>query len=430
MSLFDLGLRKPYGIVGLGRSGLALLQLLLKLGISRSEIFTFDDKSKEADFNQPDVFLQNPIKTVFVSPGVPLSTPWVQNFEASGGKISNEFELSFSLLQSERVVGVTGSLGKSTVTSLLHAGALAVDPNAFAGGNLGTPLSTYISEVMDGRPRAQFINLEISSYQLERFKNLDLELGVITYLSPNHLERYPSLEDYYDTKLRLGQQSIRGVICNSHGGDLKSFVEKRKPRWPETFWCAKNDEVMTSLQVRNCSLVGQHNMDNLALAVRVARLMNWDAKSLTAMQQFKGLPHRLELVSEKRGVRFINDSKATAMDSVENAIASVLSEDPTRILLLLGGKDKGLPWERLQTLKTNSKVLPFVFGADRNFILEKTKLEAPSFDRLEDLLKNIEDHLKGGDVVLLSPGGTSLDQFRSFEHRGEVFVDWVKSLKN
>jgi UDP-N-acetylmuramoylalanine--D-glutamate ligase len=430
MSLFDLGLRKPYGIVGLGKSGLALLHLLLKLGVPRSEIFTFDDRSQEADFNHPDLFLQNPVKTLFVSPGVPLSTPWIQGFETRGGRISNEFELSFSMLQTERVVGVTGSIGKSTVTSLLHAGALAIDPNAFAGGNLGTPLATYISDVMEGRPRAQFINLEISSYQLERFKNLDLELGVITYLTPNHLDRYPSLENYYDTKLILGERCVRGVICNSEGGDLKSFVEKRRPRWPETFWCSKNDEVMTSLQVRHCSLVGQHNMDNLALAVRVARLMNWDAKSLTAMQDFKGLPHRLQLVATIKGVRFINDSKATALDSVENAISSVLSEQPKRILLLIGGKDKGLPWERLRGLKDHQKVVPFLFGADRGLIAEKTGLSASPFERLEDLLKNLEGQLKDGDVVLLSPGGTSVDQFKSFEHRGEVFTAWVESLKS
>lgn len=430
MSLFDLGLRKPYGIIGLGKSGLALLNLLLKLGVPRSEIFTFDDKAKEADFNQPDLFLQNSLKTLFVSPGFPLSTSWIQDFENRGGKISNEFELSFSMLQTERVVGVTGSLGKSTVTSLLLSGALAVDPNAFAGGNLGTPLATYISEVMDGRPRAQYIILEISSYQLERFKNLDLELGVITYLSPNHLERYPSLEKYYDTKLILGERSVRGVICNAHGGDLKSFFERRKPHWPEVFWCSKSDEVMASLQVRHCSLVGEHNMDNLALAVRVARLLNWEAKSLTAMQNFKGLPHRLELVATTKGIRFINDSKATALDSVENAISSVLSEKPGRVLLLIGGKDKGLPWERLKSLNQQKNVIPFIFGADRGLIAEKAGLVAPSFERLEDLLKHLEGKLKDGDVVLLSPGGTSLDQFKSFEHRGEVFSAWAKNFKS
>ncbi len=182
MSYTELGLRKPFVVVGLGKTGLSLIRLLKALGFKDQDIFTYDDKDPSAQYQSHEKLLAEvQPKTLFVSPGVPLATPWISDFAARGGRISSEFELSFSLLQTERVVGVTGSLGKSTTTSLLFEGAKAIDQHAFAGGNLGIPLSDYAYEVLSGRPRAQFVILEISSYQLENFRNLDLECGVITY---------------------------------------------------------------------------------------------------------------------------------------------------------------------------------------------------------------------------------------------------------
>ncbi|MFN7824993.1 MAG: UDP-N-acetylmuramoyl-L-alanine--D-glutamate ligase [Pseudobdellovibrionaceae bacterium] len=429
MSVQELGFRKPFGIVGLGVTGRALLQLFLELGYQRSEIITFDHRDSTADENDPAQFLRKSPRTLFVSPGVPLNTPWIKDFAESGGRISSELEFSFALLQTERVIGITGSLGKSTTVSLLGEGAKTVDPHCFVGGNLGEPLASYCFQVLQGRSRAQFVVLELSSYQLENFKNLDLEVGGITYLSPNHLERYSSLTEYYSSKMFLPSRTQKAIVLNKKGGDLEQFFKENYGGSTPIYWTDRNDSLMTQLQVKSCQLVGSHNLDNLAMCVRMAQVLNWDAKSITAMQNFKGLPHRLENLGEVNGVTFINDSKATALESVEQAVSSVRSQHSGKVHLLLGGKDKGLHWEKLQSLQQDHLISCCFFGEYGAQIKNRIGQEGSYFPALGSALKNLENQLKSGDLVLLSPGGTSLDEFKSFEDRGQFFKNWVLGLK-
>ncbi|MCE3010520.1 MAG: UDP-N-acetylmuramoyl-L-alanine--D-glutamate ligase [Proteobacteria bacterium] len=429
MSVQELGFRKPFGIVGFGVTGRALLKLFLKLGYQRSDIITFDDKDLEADERNSDSFLEKKPKTLFVSPGVPLKTPWIQAFKAHGGRISSELEFSFAALQAERVVGITGSLGKSTTVSLLNEGAKSIDPHAFAGGNLGEPLASYCLHVMEGRPRAQFIILELSSYQLENFNNLDIEVAGITYLSPNHLERYSSLENYYKTKLFLPKRAQKAIVLNKNGGDLERFFTDHFSGTTPVFWTDRHDSLMQQLQVTHCELVGAHNLDNLALGVRIAQVLNWDARAITAMQKYKGLPHRLENLGNLNGVTFVNDSKATALESVEQAIQSVRSQHQGRIHLLLGGKDKGLHWEKLRPLNQDAQLDCTYFGEFGETIRDRIARPGRYFPKLGLALLDLEKRICPGDLVLLSPGGTSLDEFKSFEDRGHFFKTWVSSLE-
>jgi UDP-N-acetylmuramoylalanine--D-glutamate ligase len=425
----SLKIQRPIAIVGMGITGEATLRLLQTLGYSRSDIVTFD-RSPGADTQNPEELLQKNIQTMIVSPGVPLSTDWIQKFRHEGGHLLSELSITFPYLENEKVVSITGSLGKSTTTSMIGEGAFTVDPNAFVGGNLGTPLAVYISDVLEGkRPRAQYVILELSSYQLENFPNLSSNVSVFTFLSPNHLERYPNLQAYYLTKLQLVEKTTELLIVNRNGGDLEKFFPK-EAKVP-VIWSDSKDPLLKGSSFAVINTVGAHNKDNLSLAAHVGHYFHWPPTAMQAMAEFHGLGHRLESCGRRRGALFINDSKATTMDSVLQAVHSVLPEvgSGNKLHLLLGGKDKNLPWENLQILNNIEKISAHFFGACGELARTKSGLRGPYYQTLKAALQALPSSLSIDDVVLLSPGGTSLDEFKNFEERGNYFKDFVLSLK-
>lgn len=418
----------PIGIIGLGRSGQSAKKLLLASGFNQDDIFTFDEKSADADFNNRDAVVssKNP-KTLVVSPGFPLSDSLIQNWKASGAKITSEINLACAFLTDEKIVGITGSLGKSTTTSLIGAGLLSIDPNAFIGGNLGTPFCEYAIEVLlHPEKKAQWIALELSSYQLENSESLSLDYGIITYLTPNHLERYNNLDHYYDTKWKLLSMTKEKVILNSNGGDIETFATRRKLsniQW-STPWALN----LKKFQLSSAVILGKHNQNNLALAANFIIEADLPESAIEAIKQFKGLSHRLEVVGKSQGLLFINDSKATTIDSVETAIQTCLQEpNYKRLVVLIGGKDKKLPWLQLKETLENTKILPLFFGESGQYIQQTLDMDGPYYKNLNTLLQEIKNHIKTDDIVLLSPGGTSHDEFKNFEERGDFFKNWVKT---
>src|SRR6185312_7900187 len=364
------------------------------------------------------------------SPGVPLATDWIQKFRHDGGYLLSELSIAFAHLQNEKVIAITGSLGKSTTTSMIGEGALSVDPHAFVGGNLGTPLAVYVADVLQSkRPRAQYVILELSSYQLENFPNLKSEVSVFTYLSPNHLERYPNLQSYYLTKLQLIEKTTGLIIANKKGGELVQKIPSSTPI--PVVWADQNDDLLKTEAFSVVNTVGAHNRDNLSLAAQVGNYFHWPTSAMKAMAEFHGLGHRLESCGRRRGSLFINDSKATTMDSVLQAVHSVLPEvaEGSKLHLMLGGKDKNLPWENLQILANIQKLSPLFFGACGELARTKSGLRGPYYKTMTMALEAIPTTLNANDVVLLSPGGTSLDEFKNFEERGNYFKNFVLSLK-
>ena len=431
MSQFIKNLKTPIAIIGMGKSGEAAVRLLRAAGVAQSYITTFDAKSPLAMFQEPSRLIRevNP-QTLVVSPGVPLKTSWLQEAGQRGVKITSELSLACSVLEDEKIIGVTGALGKSTTVSILGAGLGAFCTSYFVGGNLGIPFSHYAAEILENkRKRAEWVVLELSSYQLENCENLALEFSAITYLTSNHLERYNNLSHYYETKWSIFARTRKLLFLNKNGGDLASFAAQKNPDPERTIVVSPHTKSLSNQQLHTAKLIGIHNQDNLALAASLALAAGWPLSSIEGMKSFAGLEHRLENMGTINGVRFINDSKATALDSVVIATAAAMEnlEREGNLFLLLGGRDKNLPWEELQTLNKHKNIEFVFFGECRAVAQTKSSLPGNTFEALGEAVNFVLSKVKPKDTVLLSPGGTSLDEFKSFEDRGLFFKNKVCS---
>lgn len=425
-----LNLKCPIGIVGMGKSGLAAVRLLKTLNFKSTDFATFDDSKGKAQFSDPYQFIQTiQPKTLIVSPGYPLEVPWLINARKQNVKIINELTLASHFLKNEKLIGVTGSLGKSTVAALLAEGASKVDQNFFIGGNFGTPFCDYISDLMaQKREPASWVVLELSSYHLENLENLSFDFSAITYLTENHLERYSSKEAYYNTKWNLLNLTQFNLFLNQNGGDLKEYAQKYSNE--KIIFTNKNNFFFENYNLQESLLWGQHNQDNLAVAVHISHYCRWGADSISAMKKFRGLPHRLENLGTYKGIRFINDSKSTAIKSIVAALASTFPyvSANNQIHLLVGGKDKNLPWEDLSYLVTKPNVSIYFFGQCAPIAQLKSGIFGRKYNNLKEATLSAFSQSKQNDIILLSPGGASFDEFKSFEDRGTYFKNLVQTL--
>jgi UDP-N-acetylmuramoylalanine--D-glutamate ligase len=238
------------------------------------------------------------------------------------------------------------------------------------------------------------------------------------------LERYQDKNQYYDTKISLTNITYGPLILNKNGGELWDYVQKHHSL-SNIIWTDPKSH--PDFDFHSMKLIGSYNYDNAAVALSLLKYIKVDPACFKAIQNFAGLPHRLELVAEHNQIRYINDSKATAIQSVIESVQAILPLTQNRIHLLLGGRDKKLDWERLCYLKNHPQIQSYFFGESGLLIKEKTGLEGPIFPSLKMCLQNLSHVTSCGDSVLLSPGGTSLDEFKSFEHRGDEFRKWVNT---
>ena len=417
-------------IVGAGLSGRAAARLLALLGWrEEKDFFVFDEKNPPVAAQKLGDFLRaKSARSVIVSPGVPLAHPDIQAFLQAGGSLGSELGLAFEQLRGEKIIGVTGSLGKSTTVSLLEAGLVAAKIPHFVGGNIGRPLADYVADLIENkRERAEWIVLELSSFQLENLGALECELGAITYFSSNHLERYPSLDDYYRTKWSLVARTRKAFVLNRKGGDLWDFVARQDTALPLE-WASTEKSFLPQSFFDRAALIGAHNHDNIAVAAALGRLAGWPDEFLDGLRAFAGLPHRLQNVGTLSGVTFINDSKATAIESVLTAADSLLQSPrfDKQIWLLLGGRDKKLPWEKLTSLGAQPRLRFAFFGECGAEVQRRSGLKGEIYSTLKACLPGIKTALSPGDAVLLSPGGTSLDEFKNFEDRGVRFAEMAR----
>jgi len=387
-----------------------------------------------------------------LSGGIPLTLPIVAEAQKRGIPLSNDTQV-FMEVAPCKTVGITGSAGKTTTTALLGNMAKASFEErlgrAWVGGNIGDPLINYVDEMQ----QTDLAILEISSFQLDQM-SISPNIAAILNVTPNHLDRHGTMVAYTAAKARiLDFQSEEDVAVlgrddpgawNLHEhvkGKLLSFglsnlpIEGSGAYVSDGLYHLRDGNAYILLPIQNAiHLRGDHNRLNVLAAITIGHAagLNLDAM-LEAVENFRGVPHRLELVRELRGVKWYNDSIATAPERTMAAIRSF--DEP--LVLMLGGKDKDLPWDDLATLVRERVDHVVVFGQAAEKILgalgrlgsgEKRPYSVQRSEGLKEAVQLAAEVAESGDVVLLAPGGTSFDEFNDFAERGDRFRKWVQEL--
>jgi UDP-N-acetylmuramoylalanine--D-glutamate ligase len=344
--------------------------------------------------NDSDLSLLEGVELLVKSPGVPREASLVAEAERRGTPIWSEVELGFRLLR-PRLLGVTGTNGKTTTTELL--GVMLETPVA---GNVGRALTDLDGEI---EPNT-WVVCELSSFQLEDVHELACEIAVLLNLEPDHLDRHGSFEAYRDAKLRIFERARTKIVPQGLGLDGTEF--------------AADDPLPAEPGIR-----GIHNRENAAAATAAARAAGIpDDQIAHALRTFPGVPHRLELVREANGVRYVNDSKAT---NVAAALRGLAAYEDEPVHLILGGSSKGEDFTPLaQAIGQNVRSV-HVIGETG----QELAAAIPGAERDGDLATALNSiDAEPGDVILLSPACASYDQFRDFEDRGEEFRRLVQNL--
>ena len=450
-------------VIGAARQGLAASRYLA--GKSAHVILT--DQRPLSEFGDLTKFLgalpielqlgSHPIEildgadVVCVSGGVPLTIPLIVEAQRRGIPLTNDSQL-FMEETSAKIIGITGSAGKTTTTILTGAIAkAAAEPKVkvWVGGNIGYPMIEHLAEI---QPEDWVVH-EFSSFQLEQM-TISPHIAVITNITPNHLDRHKTMDAYTAAKTRIldfqsgqdfavlnredpGSFNLRDKVK----GSLLTFGFS-KPKNNERGIFIENDHLMACdgqiekklFSVGALRLPGRHNLANAMAACTACLAASFPLNAMEkGISSVEGIPHRLELVREIHGVSWINDSIATTPERVMAAIHAV--EGP--LVLLLGGRDKDLPWQDLTALLHDMRPKVVLFGEAARLIdaaIKKTEGSATSYpvyvtENLDEAVRKATEVSKSGDKVLLTPGGTSYDAYRDFEERGEHFRNLIKELE-
>jgi len=340
--------------------------------------------------NEDDLSLLDGIDVVVKSPGVPGEAPLVVAARERGIAVWSEVELGYRLLPEAKFVGVTGTNGKTTTAELLGAIFRAAGRDVAVAGNVGTPLTSIRG--------ADWVVCELSSFQLEDVHELACDVAVLLNLEPDHLDRHGSFEAYRDAKLRIFELARAKIVPRGLGLEGIEF--------------AADDELPAEPLLR-----GAHNRENAAAATAAARAAGIaDEHIAEALRTFPGVPHRLELVGERDGVRYVNDSKATNVPAALRALAAYADEP---VHLILGGSPKGEDFAPLAAAIGPNVRSVHLIGAEAERLAEV--IDGSRDETLEAAVAHAARLARPGDVVLLSPACASYDQFANFEERGDAF---------
>jgi UDP-N-acetylmuramoylalanine--D-glutamate ligase len=441
-------------VVGLGKSGLSAAMFLRAQG---ARVTVSDTRSAVALAGEIPALLDAGIMVesgghglltfrrqdlIVVSPGVPMETPEVKQAKAFGLPVIGELELASRFLQGQ-VVAITGSNGKTTTTTLL--GKIFGDAGlaTLVGGNIGLPV---IDLVTKSTPETTSV-LEVSSFQLETVEEFHPHIAVVLNITPDHLDRHGSFENYAAAKTRITERQSADdfLVLNAEDKAAQMVALKTKA---QIYWFsgrrpikqgafvygesivfvaregAKSEPVMPVSEIH---LKGSHNVENVLAAVCAARLAGISAETIrSAVSDFKAVEHRLELVKRVHGVEFYNDSKATNVDAAMKAVASFEGG----IHLILGGKDKDSDYSLMAELLKERVKAVYTIGTAAEKI-ERQLHGVVKMVQAETMQTAVSEAAKAavsGDVVLLSPACSSFDQFENYEHRGRVFRQFVDEL--
>ena len=441
-------------VVGLGKSGLAAALFLRDRGarVTVSDTRSAKDLAKEIPalleagimvesgghglltFRRQDL--------IVVSPGVPLDTPEVAQAQAFGLTVIGELELASRFLQGE-VVGITGSNGKTTTTTLVGKIFADAGLKTLVGGNIGLPVIELVAEAT---PQTWNV-LEVSSFQLETTVDFRPRIAMVLNITPDHLDRHKTFERYAAAKAKIteNQTAEDFLVLNAEDKATQMVAAKTRAQiyWfsgvrqikqgafvhgESIFWLAKEGgKAEPVLPVAEIPLKGSHNVENVLAAVCAAKLAGIASEQIrVSVAGFHAVEHRLERVRTLAGVDYYNDSKATNVDATMKAVASFAGG----IHLILGGKDKDSDYTLLATLLRERVAAVYTIGSAAEKIERELAgvVKMVTADTLAKAVASAAADAKPGDVVLLAPACSSFDQFENYEHRGRVFRELVQAL--
>ena len=452
-------------VLGAARQGTALSRFLVGQGARvvltdlhgpealSADALTLKDAGVELCLGSHPLEMLEGADLVCVSGGVPLTIPFLQEATRRGIKLSNDSQVFLEACPAT-VVGITGSAGKTTTTALLGLMArkyfeMKQSPRrAWVGGNIGNPLIEQVTEMH----AEDLVILELSSFQLE-LMTVSPQVAVVLNITPNHLDRHGTMQAYAAAKARILTYQHQGdvAILNRDDagswelsarlkGDLISFGFNR-PEGSQNGTYIHRDSIYLQIEHQQLKMFpvdwiqlrGQHNISNVLAACAAAAGASLALPAIqNAVEEFTGVQHRLEFVRNVRGADWYNDSIATAPERTLAALQSFQSP----LIVLLGGRDKDLPWEKLAE-HVHSRVRHAVlFGEAADLISQalgtaragETLQSITQCASLQEAVQKAAELAQEGDTILLSPGGTSYDAFKDFEERGECFRQWVNAL--
>ena len=438
-------------VVGLARSGVSAANLLHKLG---ANVTVTDEKGEDEllenikrlskgvslKLGGHDSVNINEIDLTIISPGVPWDSPFLNKLRRKGIRIMSEVEFAFQQLQAP-FIAITGTNGKTTTTTLTGEMLKRGGKKVFVGGNIGNPLC---EEVLNGG-KSELVLSEISTFQMEGSETFKPYISAILNITPDHLDRHESMDEYIELKkrvfinqdendymiLNLDDEIAAGFSTEVRG--KKVFFSRLKEVENGAF--VREDKIIfkndgreeTVCSLKDLKLIGVHNIENTLASVAISGICGISGKIMRdVISEFKGIKHRMELVREIRGIRFINDSKGTNVGATVKSLQSF--NEP--IILIAGGKDKGSDYLPLKGLIEDRVKFLILIGDAKKKIAKnlngfKNRIEA---DTLENAVKEGYKRAKSGDIVLLSPACASFDMFRDYEDRGEQFEEIVNRL--
>lgn len=386
--------------------------------------------------DRPEILLDDSFDYLVKNPGISYEHPCVKKAIDLGVKVINEIEAAYNLLPNDvKIIGITGSNGKTTTTTLIYEFLHAMDKKVYIGGNIGLPLCSLINKVHSG----DILVLEISGHQLHDFENFKTDISVMTNLSEVHLDFFGNYENYKNNKRRIFDHHTEKnlAVLNSDNSDVMEVTRdilshklyfsstKKADAYINNAAIYYKDEKIIDLD--DIRVKGNHNYENIMCAIIVTKEFGIDNATIKeVLNKFGGVEHRIEYVRKLNGREFYNDSKSTNVKSTQVALSAF--DQPT--VILLGGLDRGHSFFELKDYMKNVKHI-ICFGETKNRIKEfadEVKIDCTVVDKIEDAVKVGYNLSEEGNVILLSPACASWDQYKCFEDRGKDFKKWVELL--
>ncbi len=431
-------------LLGAGVSNRPLIPLLSSMGAK----VTVCDKNTELDkdslscgydvsFRLGEDYLEGLHEDyIFRSPGMRYDLPQITRAVENGSVLTSEMESFFDVCPC-RIIGVTGSDGKTTTTTLIYKMLCEAGVNCFLGGNIGQPLLDRVEQMSEN----DIVAVELSSFQLHTMKKSP-HIAVITNISPNHLDIHKDYQEYIDAKSNIMRfQTENDILVANAGNDVtKEIGESAKNRWRsfsskgDALVCLKDNFIYYGDEKILCAddikVPGAHNVENYMTAIAAVHDFVSADNIKRVAESFGGVEHRIELVREIDGVKYYNSS----IDSSPNRSKATLGVFKQKVIMIAGGKDKGIPYDEIgPVIKEKVKML-ILIGKTADKIEAATKAAGADIpvircESYEQVVKTAHKIAESGDVVVLSPASTSFDMFSNFEERGRVFKKYVNELE-